>query len=240
MINVHTECVICGWGDFVLICILLILLAGILSYLLGSINFAIILSKLFVKKDVRDYGSGNAGMTNVVRTAGKLPGILTLLGDICKGAAAVSVGRYLLFPYLYERFEHLWLLPIYGAFFCGLSCMLGHIFPAFFGFRGGKGVATAVGVWLILDWRVLLIALALFLAVFLITKIVSAGSLLAAASLPVSTFFLYPLGGLTGQQASRWTVTLLALLFALLIIVKHRANIVRLCKGEEKPLTSKK
>ncbi len=223
-----------------LICILLIAAAGIAAYLLGSINFAIILSELFAKKDVRDYGSGNAGMTNVVRTVGKLPGILTLVGDICKGAAAVSIGRFLVFPYLYDRFEWIWLLPIYGAFFCGFLCMLGHIFPVFFGFRGGKGIATAVGIWLILDWRVLLIALALFLAVFLITKIVSAGSLLAAASLPFSTFFLYPLGGLTGQQANRWIVTVLALLFGLLIIVKHKSNIVRLLKGEEKPLKAKR
>lgn len=229
-----------------IVAILLILLAGVASYLLGSINFAIILSKLFTKKDVRDFGSGNAGMTNVVRTAGKLPGILTLVGDICKGVAAVSIGRFLIFPYLYENlglYETLgyeWLLPIYGAFFCGICCMLGHIFPVFFGFRGGKGVATAVGVWLILDWRVLLIALALFLALFLITKIVSAGSLLAAASLPFSTYFLYPLGGLQGQLANRWTVTFLALLFGLLIIVKHRSNIVRLLKGQEKPITSKK
>ena len=101
-------------------------------------------------------------------------------------------------------------------------------------------MATAVGVWLILDWRVLLIALALFLALFLITKIVSAGSLLAAASLPFSTYFLYPLGGLQGQLANRWTVTVLALLFGLLIIIKHRSNIVRLLKGQEKPITSKK
>lgn len=223
-----------------IVAILLILVAGVAAYLLGSINFAIILSELFVKKDVRDYGSGNAGMTNVVRTAGKLPGILTLLGDIAKGVAAVSIGRFLVFPYLYNTLEYGWVLPIYGAFFCGICCMLGHIFPVFFGFRGGKGVATAVGIWLILDWRVLLIALALFLAIFLITKIVSAGSLLAAASLPFSTYFLYPLGGVQGQMADRWIVTLLALLFGLLIIIKHRGNIVRLCKGQEKPITSKK
>ena len=223
-----------------LTCILLILLACVGSYLLGSINFAIILSKVFVKKDVRDFGSGNAGMTNVVRTAGKLPGILTLVGDILKGAAAVSLGRFLIYPYLYDKFEYIWVLPIYGAFLCGVCCMLGHIFPAFFGFRGGKGVATAVGVWLILDWRVMLIALSLFLAIFLITKIVSAGSILAAASLPVSTYFLFPLGSLQDQIANHWAVTGLAALLALIIIVKHHANIVRLLKGEEKPLTSKK
>lgn len=221
--------------------ILLAILAGVIAYLLGSINFAIILSKIFVKTDIREHGSGNAGMTNVVRTAGKLPGILTLAGDIIKGGAAVAIGRYLIFPYIYNSTPELLFLPIYGAFFCGICCMLGHIFPLYFAFRGGKGVATAVGIIGFIDWRVLIIALSIFAVLFLITKIVSVGSIIAAASLPVSTFFLFPLAGAVNVGLSkRWIETLLMCVLAAIMIIKHRKNIVRIFKGEEKPLISKK
>lgn len=220
--------------------ILALIAALVISYLLGSVNFAIILSKLFTHKDVRNHGSGNAGMTNVMRTVGKLPGILTLIGDIIKGMLAVSIGRFLLFPYIHSSVGGDWSLPIYGAFICGICCMLGHIFPVFFGFKGGKAVATTLGVGFILDWRLILSALGIFLIVFLITKIVSIGSILAAASLPIFTAVWYPLYGTSGEEGSRLVLTLLAFVIGAIIIIKHKSNIIRLLHGEEKKLTSKK
>lgn len=221
--------------------ILAFIFALILSYLLGSVNFAIIFSEMFTHEDVRNHGSGNAGMTNVVRTAGKLPGILTLVCDILKGAAAVAIGRFLLMPYVHEQLGSDWTLPIYGAFFCGICCMLGHIFPVFFGFKGGKAVATTVGITLVIDWRITLTALAVFLVLFLITKIVSVGSIVAAASVPVTAFLYFPMFGTSaGDCGSRTAVTVLALVFALIIIGKHRTNVIRIIHGEEKKITSKK
>lgn len=220
--------------------IVLVIGAALISYLLGSISFAVILSRQFAKKDVRNYGSGNAGMTNVVRTAGVLPGILTLFGDFLKGAAAVAIGRYLIFGYLYYTLQTPWCLPVYGAFFCGAFCLLGHIFPIFFGFKGGKGVATAVGVMLIADWRALLIALGIFLVIFLITKIVSVGSIISAASLPASTYLFFAASNrIVVSPHQRLIETVLAGVLALIIIAKHKENILRILKGEEKPITSK-
>lgn len=220
---------------------LVFLLALLISYLLGSINFAIIISGLFMHEDVRKHGSGNAGMTNVIRTAGKLPGVLTLIGDMLKGVAAVAIGRYLLFPYVHSALGGEWTLPVYGAFLCGICCMLGHIFPVFFGFKGGKAVATTAGIALMLDWRILLTGLAIFLIVFLFTRIVSIGSILSAASVPVAAALYYPIFGTGGDTAgSRLIITLLALVLAVIIIAKHKTNIVRLMHGEEKKLTSKK
>lgn len=220
---------------------LVFILALLISYLLGSINFAIIISKIFTHDDVRNHGSGNAGMTNVIRTAGKLPGILTLIGDMLKGVAAVAIGRYLLFPYVHSAIGGEWTLPVYGAFLCGICCMLGHIFPVFFGFKGGKAVATTAGIALMLDWRVMLTALAIFLIIFIVTKIVSIGSIFAAASLTVTSALYYPIFGTSGEAAgSRLVITLLALVLSVIIIAKHKDNIVRLMRGEEKKLTSKK
>ena len=158
--------------------ILALLLAGVVAYLIGSINFAIIVTKLFAKKDIRDFGSGNAGMTNVLRTLGKGPAVLVTLGDFLKGVLAVVIGRLIL---------HLLGggAPFYGDYLLGLMAMLGHCFPIFYGFRGGKGILVSAGVILMLNWRVLLIILAVFLLVVVFTKTVSLGSISAAAAYPV-------------------------------------------------------
>lgn len=218
--------------------IVALIAALVLSCLLGSINWAIIISKTMTHKDVRESGSGNAGMTNMLRTAGKTAGILTLIGDIAKGLAAVAIGRYLLFPYIYTLTANEWLAPVYGVFYCGIACMLGHIFPVFFGFRGGKAVATTVGITLIIDWRITLCAVLVFLILFLFTKIVSISSIFAAASVTLFAFLYYPLWGYT-PEGSRLVLTLLAAVLSLIIIVKHRSNVVRLIHGEEKKIISK-
>lgn len=214
--------------------VFLVIVAALISYAFGSISFAVLISKLFVKKDVRDYGSGNAGMTNVVRTAGLLPGVLTLLLDFAKSAIACSIGKFIIFGYLYKTTGNDWLLPVYGVFLCGIFCQLGHIFPVFFGFKGGKGVATTVGIMLICNWKSLVIALSLFIAIFLILKIVSVGSIIAAASLPITTYIFAENAGSALYQA------LLAAILSMIIIVAHRDNIVRIINGTEKPITAKK
>lgn len=215
---------------------LIIISTAILSYILGSISFAVIFSKIFIKKDVRQFGSGNAGMTNVVRIAGVIPGLLTLLFDFLKGIIAVSAGRYFIFEYLFDSTENTVFHPIYGAYFCGIFCIIGHIFPIFFKFKGGKGVATTAGIMLIIDWRILASALAIFLVAFFITKIISIGSILAASSLPLFAFIFF-------QQSTgvgRLSVVLFSAVLGAIIVAKHKDNIKRIFKGEEKPITSKR
>ena len=215
----------------------LILLAMVISYLIGSISFAVLLSKIFAHKDVRNFGSGNAGMTNVMRTAGILPGILTLLFDIIKGALACSIGKYMVFNYLFRTTESEWLLPVYGALLCGIFCQFGHVFPIYFGFKGGKGVATTVGIMAICNWVVLVIALLVFIIIFILTKTVSKGSILAAASLPICMFFLY--NQMEGMPYTGYIQCALTAVLAIIIIVRHKDNIIRIIHGHEKPITSK-
>ena len=127
---------------------LVFFLALIGSYLVGSINAAVIISKFIAHDDVRDHGSGNAGMTNVMRTMGVLPGLLTLLIDSAKGVLCCLLARLLVFPYVFGTLGFEFLRPEYAVYYCGILCLIGHIYPLFFGFRGGKGVATTLGVLL--------------------------------------------------------------------------------------------
>ncbi len=159
------------------------ILTGVLAYLIGSINFAIIVTRLFAKKDIRDFGSGNAGMTNVLRTLGKGPAVLVTLGDFCKGVLAVLLG-HLILRFLGGG------IPFYADYLIGLLVMLGHCFPLFYGFRGGKGILVSAGVILMLDWRVLIVIFSTFLIVVAITRIVSLGSIAAAAMFPISTLVI--------------------------------------------------
>ena len=137
--------------------ILRILGSAIASYLLGSISFAIIITYIFTKKDVRDSGSGNAGMTNVLRTVGVLPAILTLLGDLGKAIAAIYVSRFLFSSLDIQNAAQI------GMYVGGLFVLLGHIYPLFFKFKGGKGVLTCAGVFLVLDWQLCLVCIAIFI-----------------------------------------------------------------------------
>lgn len=209
--------------------ILALLLAAVAAYLIGSINFAIIITRLFAKKDIRDYGSGNAGMTNVLRTLGKGPAVLVTLGDFCKGVAAVLVGRLIL-QLLGGG------IPFYGDYFLGLFAMLGHCFPVFYGFRGGKGILVSAGVILVLNWRVLLIILAVFLIVVAFTRTVSLGSISAAAAYPVSTLIV----DLLRKAPHPFLNALSALVIGGIVIFMHRSNIKRLLNGTENKLGQKK
>ena len=213
--------------------VLALIIAVLFSYLLGSVSFAVVFSRAFSHKDVRDYGSGNAGMTNVLRSVGVLPGVLTFLCDFLKGVAAVLIGRYLIFAFADPMGI---IIPEYTAFFCGMACQLGHIFPVFYGFRGGKSVSTSVAILFMIDWRAGLIAILTFALMLIITKIVSASSIVGALTAPFSLWFL-----LSGSHPETIVAeVLLCAWIVAVLVVAHWQNIGRIFRGEEKKLKIKK
>jgi glycerol-3-phosphate acyltransferase PlsY len=197
--------------------ILLYLLLIIASYLIGAIPTGVVLARAFSGKDIRQEGSGNIGATNVTRVLGKKLGALTLVGDLLKGFLPVCVGSYLV-------------SSLNVVCLMGCAAFLGHLFPVYLKFKGGKGVATALGVFLYLSPIVILIEIIIFVFVVGIWKYVSLGSLIAAASMPL---LLVVIG-------SPKPVVLLSMAFALLIFIKHKANIQRLSNGTENKFGTKK
>jgi glycerol-3-phosphate acyltransferase PlsY len=195
-----------------------------IAYLLGSIPFGYILVRLFRKEDIRATGSGNIGATNVVRSGAKGLGILTLLLDLLKGFAAVKIAAH--FAPGAPGF------PSDLAVAAGIAAVLGHIFPIWLRFKGGKGVATGLGVDLALAPLAALCSLGIFIVVLAITRYVSLASILAAFMLPVFCLVLMP---------DRSPVFVGGMIFlALLVIAKHHANIARLMQGKESRFGSKK
>jgi glycerol-3-phosphate acyltransferase PlsY len=184
------------------------------AYLLGSIPFGLVLCKLLGKPDPRTAGSKNIGATNVSRLAGKPAGMATLLLDVAKGAVPVFVAAA-------------W-LPAWQCAAVGLAAFSGHCYSAYLGFKGGKGVATAMGVYLALSWPSLLGVLAVFIAAAWRSGHVSLGSLLACGSAPIWLLAW-------GQP---WPVVAFALVMALIVLWKHRENIARLRAGTEHGLKS--
>ncbi len=207
----------------------LVALGAILAaYLIGSINFAVIFSNIFTGRDVRKSGSGNAGATNVMRTAGILPGILTFVFDAAKGFAGAFLGLQVFDKFLPDL---LIFTPIYGAYICYIFVMIGHIFPVFFGFRGGKGIATSVGGFAVCCWPAIVIGLSAFAVSTLISKIVSLSSLIATVF--VVTFAIV----FVDTSVAILPQIIMAVVAGAIVFYTHRANIVRLARGEEKKLT---
>lgn len=209
--------------------------AVIAAYLLGSINFAVIFSKIFIKKDVRELGSGNAGMTNVMRAVGVLPGILTFLFDALKGFAGCMVGK-LIFDYIFEQTANPIYLVQYGVYACGLACMIGHVFPIFFKFKGGKGVAISVGIFSVCCPIAIILGLIIFGILLATVKIMSISSLTATVVV-VTTTVVYNLIKPTGIVVPQ---IIFALIMGFIVFIKHKENIGRLIRGEEKKFTVKK
>ena len=211
------------------------------AYLLGSINFAIIATKLFGKGDIRSHGSGNAGTTNVLRSAGFFPALITFLGDLLKASLAVFLAGVIFKVCGFENIDNCYVPASYLA---GLFCILGHMFPVFYGFKGGKGVMTTVGMYLVLDIRIFGILFVVFVTLLAITKIVSICSVVSAVTLPFSTFFIiyfFDFKGAEGYSQSLLVFnTVISAFVAFMIIFKHRENIKRILKGEEKKLSMKK
>lgn len=207
--------------------IIYILISCALAYLLGSVNFAIIVSRV-MGGDVREHGSGNAGMTNILRTYGKLPAVLTALGDLAKALAAVVLARVLIAQAIPD--------PVFDiGYLAGIFVMLGHVYPIFFKFRGGKGVMTSLGVILVVDPVAFIIIAVIFIPLIFITRIVSIGSVLGAASFPIITLVVRLIQGRNPLYD-----TLLACVYTVIILVMHRDNIKRLLSGTENKFGSNK
>lgn len=188
----------------------------LIAYLLGSVNFSIVISKYVYKDDIRQYGSKNAGATNSLRVRGKKFAIMVLLGDIAKGVAAVLIGGQM--------------LGDMGKLVAGVFVVLGHVYPVFFKFKGGKGVATTTAMVLAFDLRIFCIFVLVFFVILFISKFVSLSSILASFSIPFTMYIFY----------ENWIYVSFGLLITLFIIYLHRANIVRIFNGEESKLSFKK
>lgn len=189
----------------------------LVTYLLGCFNGSVMTSHFIIRDDVRQHGSGNAGLTNFYRTYGARYALCVIVCDMGKTVLACLIGGYLMHWVVGD-----WTL---GLLIAGIGCELGHMFPVFFGLRGGKGILSGGVLVLLLDWRVALIAWGLFAVLWLTTRYVSLGSIAATASMPVSVFLL---------MGHNWLYTVLSAAIAALVIWCHRGNIQRLLTGTEK------
>lgn len=201
------------WGIYLLSWLILLLL----GYFLGCLNGSVMVSHFIIRDDVRQHGSGNAGLTNFYRTYGAKYALGVILFDMGKTVVACLLGG--------AMFNHLFGDWALGVLLGGLGCELGHMFPVFFGFKGGKGILSGGTLVWLLDWRVALIAWGLFAALWLATKYVSLGSVSAAVSMPVATWLF------CGHSP---VYTVLAVVIAGLVVWCHRENIQRLVRGEER------
>lgn len=202
------------------------ILSAVVAYLLGSLSFGIILSKLKYKKDIRDYGSNNAGMTNTLRTFGKGAAAFVFIFDAAKGVAAALLAKYVLCGNQD---------PVLCAYIAVFFVVVGHMFPIYFGFKGGKGAATALGATTALQPLTLPLVMIPFFIVVLTTKMVSLASIIAGAVLPIATFCIYYFQDKPALVPTLWTA-----LLAGLIIFMHRSNIQRILKGEERKIGADK
>lgn len=220
-----------------------ILAVIIIAYLLGSINVAILVTKIFTGKDIRTMGSGNAGFTNVMRSVGKTAGIITFVGDFLKCVAAVIIGG-LIFKTMSTDTVNMKELSGYGEYLAGVCCFFGHIFPVYFKFKGGKGVVTMAALIACINFPVFLISVSIFIIIFLISKIISLSSLISSVVFTITTFvftYMYNFKYLN-EVGFEYVVTVSVLTLGITVttFIKHRSNIQRLLSGTEKKLTLKK
>ncbi|MBO5858340.1 MAG: glycerol-3-phosphate 1-O-acyltransferase PlsY [Clostridia bacterium] len=192
------------------------IVAALVGYLLGSISFAVIFSKRFHGEDIRESGSGNAGATNAIRLYGKKTGAAVFVCDVAKGIVSVFVAKILISVFN---------APYETVLVAGFFVQLGHVLPLYHGFRGGKGVATAVGVALALMPLTAVILLALFVAVLFLSKYVAVASGFCAAAYPVLAYFL--------SSSNATQNCIFAVICSMLILIKHSSNFIRLSRGEE-------
>lgn len=229
-------------------CWWMVLLSAVVAYLLGSINTAVLVTRIVTKgkSDIRQMGSGNAGFTNVLRCVGKVPAIVTIVCDALKCVIAVLIGGFI-FSFagqLLGSQDTVFANELIncGKYIAGVFCILGHSYPVYFHFKGGKGVVTAAALIATEDWRVFLCIIATFLIIFICTRIISISSIISAVLYAPYTFvmtfvFDYPSG-----YSLYYVImsTIAALIIGIFVIVKHKENIGRLMRGEEKKITDKK
>ena len=202
---------------------------AIIAYLIGSINFSVIISKKVAGFDVREKGSGNAGSTNMLRSVGKGAAALTLLCDILKGVVAILIAIGI--GNIVKDADKGLLVQI-----AGVAVVLGHTFPIFFGFKGGKGVATALGILLMTNWQIGLICLVFALVLMVLTQMVSLGSCAAAVLFPVLTLFIKE----HYIVAEGGNYFIYSVILAVIVLYNHRSNIKRMLNGTENKLSFKK
>ena len=210
------------------------ILIAIIAYAIGSVNFSVILSKKIAGFDVREKGSGNAGSTNMLRSVGKKAAAITLVCDILKGVIAILIA--IILGLIFKESDKALLVQI-----AGILVIIGHTFPIFFEFKGGKGVATSLGVLLMSNWKLGLICLVFALVLMALTRMVSVGSIAAAILFPVLTLFVN-----MHMLQSNFIVTegsgylIYSILLAGIVILNHRANIQRILNGKENKLSFRK
>ena len=205
------------------------IIIAIIAYLIGSVNFSIIISKKMAGFDVREKGSGNAGTTNMLRSVGKKAAAITLLCDVLKGVVAILIS--ILVGAIIKNTDKALLVQI-----SAIAVVIGHTFPIFFGFKGGKGVATSLGVLLMVNWKIGLICLVFALAIMILTRIVSLGSVGAAILYPVLVLFIHT--NYTISEGSSYFI--FSVILAIIVAFNHRENIKRLLEGKENKLSFKK
>ena len=230
--------------------IILLIICAVFSYLIGSLNSSIIMSRVLKNDDIRESGSGNAGATNMVRTYGRAYGILAFVLDFLKVIIAYLI-VWLIFSKvdgaIFEKYEYFFKVT------SGFFCFIGHIYPCFFGFRGGKGITVCAAMICVLDWRLFIMGATLFFIVAFITKYISFSSILFAIVYPICTFFLfdkkfsfinhYIISKNTfddEEMLFRLLALAIAIVFSIIVLLKHKENIKRLLKGEENKIGSHK
>lgn len=208
------------------------IIIAVIAYLIGSINFSIILSKRMAGFDIREKGSGNAGTTNMLRSVGKKAAVITLICDILKGVVSILIA--VLAGKIIKNLDNALLVQLAGIF-----VIIGHTFPIFFKFKGGKGIATSLGVLLMINWQIGLICLIFALVLMALTKMVSVGSIAAAILFPILVAFIDQ-NYIVQTSNSNWSYLVFSIIVALLVIFNHRANVQRILNGTENRLSFKK
>ena len=209
------------------------IIMGMIAYLIGSVNFSILISKKVAGFDVREKGSGNAGTTNMLRSVGKGAAAVTLILDILKGVAAIYAA--ILYGSIVAKLAELQVDNSILVQIAGIFVIIGHTFPIYFGFRGGKGVATALGILLTTNYQIGLICLVFAIVLIILTRMVSVGSLAAAILFPVLTLFLESENFIVPGKYLVYSV-----IIALIVMFNHRSNIKRLLNGTENKISFKK
>lgn len=205
------------------------IMMALIAYAIGSINFSVILSKKIAGFDVREKGSGNAGSTNMLRSVGKGAAALTLICDVLKGVIAIVIAIVL--GNIFQVEDKALLVQI-----AGVAVVLGHTFPIFFEFKGGKGVATSLGILLMSNWQIGLICLVFALVLMLLTRMVSLGSCMAAVLFPILTLFINE-NYIVSEGSSYF---IYSIILAVIVLYNHRSNIKRILNGTENKLSLKK